>query len=157
MSPPDYGKIIDFASGGGHVILLNNDHGVLDLFPEIILDYKDYRQEIVTMNIKESPVFSGIEPLDMAWFSDGRNVPYVATGRYTVDRLNPNIRVFAETLKYHGYLNSPLDYQKIGGTPLFEVQVGHGTVIVSQMCYNAIEHDPIAARLISNILTCKKP
>jgi hypothetical protein len=150
--PADYAKIMDFVSAGGQAILLNNGKAVVDLLPEIVLDYKDYRHEIVTMNIKESNVFDELQPLDMAWFSDGTDVPYAATGRYSLDRLHPKVKVLAETLEHHGYLKTPLDYQKIGGSPLFAVDLGRGRIIVSQIRYDAIEHDPIAARLILNIL-----
>lgn len=150
--PSDYGKIIDYVSAGGRAILINNGKAVVDLLPDIVLKYKDYRQEIVTMNIKESRIFDGLRPLDTAWFSDGTNVPYAATGRYTLDRLNPDVTVYAETLEQHGYLNSPLDYQKIGGSPLFEVRIGRGRLIVSQLRDDAIESDPVAARLLSNTL-----
>ncbi len=48
-------------------------------------------------------------------------------------------------------INSGL-WQTEGRTPLFEVKVGKGNIRISQMRYDAIEFDPIAARLISNIL-----
>lgn len=150
--PPDYNKITDFVSEGGKAILLNNGSAVKKILPEIVRDYKDYRHEIVTMNIEESLVFEEIQPLDMSWFRDGDNVPYAATGRYSLERMNPDVKVMAETLEFHGYLNSPLDYRKIGGSPLFEVSIDKGKILVSQMRCDSVKDDPVAARLIGNLL-----
>lgn len=148
----DYKKISDFVKKGGFAILLNNQNAVVDLDPDLIKKYTPYRQEIVTMNRKESEVFDGLSPLDLAWFSDGRDVPYAATGRFTLDRFNSNVKALAETLQWHGYLKSPLDYQKIGGVPLFEVTLGQGKMLVSELRTDAIEYDPIDARVVGNIL-----
>jgi beta-galactosidase len=150
--PLSYEKTADFVASGGNAILLNNGPAVVRLFPDKVLAYKDYRHEIVTMNYDESKVFDGIEPLDIAWFSDGRNVPYAAGGRYTIDRFSNDIKALAETLEWHGYLNSPLDYKKIGGCPLFTLRHGEGNVIAAQIRTDAIEFDPVASRLILNIL-----
>ena len=104
------------------------------------------------MNTPESTVFDGIDELDTAWFTDERRVPYVAAGRYTVDRLSRDITVLAETLEWHGYINKPTDYTKFGGTPLFTVKVGAGHVLVSALRVDAGGFDPVAARLTGNII-----
>lgn len=147
-----YEKIAEFVKAGGNAVLLDNRHAVVKLLPEIVSGYKQYRHEIVTMNAKESSVFDDIEPLDISWFSDERNIPYAANGRYSVDRLSSDVTVLAETLEWHGYIKSPLDYRGLGGTPLFAVRVGEGNILVSQLRYDAIGYDPIAARLLINIL-----
>jgi len=148
----DYKKIVPFVEGGGNAILLNNRKAVANLLPEWVKGYKPYRQEIVTMNRKESAVFDGLSPLDLAWFSDGREVPYAATGRFSLDRFNNQVTALAETLQWHGYLKTPLDYRKIGGVPLFKVKLGKGSVLVSELRIDAIDFDPIDARVIANIL-----
>jgi len=148
----DYQKIAEFVEKGGNAILLNNRKAVAKLLPEWVKGYKPYRQEIVTMNRKESAVFDGLSPLDLAWFSDGRGVPYAATGRFSLDRFNNQVTALAETLQWHGYLKTPLDYRKIGGVPLFKVKLGKGCVLVSELRTDAIDIDPIDARVIANIL-----
>jgi beta-galactosidase len=148
----DYQKIAEFVEKGGNAILLNNRKAVVGLLPEWVKGYKPYRQEIVTMNRKESAVFDGLSPLDLAWFSDGRGVPYAATGRFSLDRFNNQVTALAETLQWHGYLKTPLDYREIGGVPLFKVKLGKGSVLVSELRIDAIDFDPIDARVIANIL-----
>lgn len=140
-----------FAEEGGRVLLLDQralPKGLLDT----IAAFTAHRQEIVTMNLPESSVFSGIEELDTAWFADERRVPYVAAGRYTIDRFDPSMCALAETLEWHGYINKPTDYTKFGGTPLFTARVGKGTVLVSAIRTDAVAFDPIASRLTSNLL-----
>ncbi|MGI6265361.1 MAG: glycoside hydrolase family 2 protein, partial [Acutalibacteraceae bacterium] len=67
-----------YAAKGGKVILLGQKELPDGLLTETETAFKAHRQEILTMNTPESSVFNGIEPLDTAWFEDGRHVPYVA-------------------------------------------------------------------------------
>ena len=148
----DYEKIVPFVENGGNAILLNNGKAVVGLLPKWVKKYTPYRQEIVTMNRKESAVFDGLNPLDLAWFSDGKDVPYVATGRFSLDRFNNQVTALAETLKWHGYLRKPRDYQGVGGVPLFEISLGKGKILVSELRCDAVSFDPINGRVIANIL-----
>lgn len=141
-----------FAREGGNVILLNQE-----TLPEILLgertaSFTKHRQEIITMNIPESSIFNGLDEGDTAWFGDGRQVPYTALGRYTVDRFHSDICVLAETLEWHGYIDKPTDYRRFGGTPLFSVKTGRGHILVSALRTDAVSFDPVASRLIGNII-----
>lgn len=141
-----------FAEAGGKVILLDQK-----ALPEAILggqeaSFTAHRQEIITMNRPESSMFDGLEPLDTAWFADERRVPYVAGGRYSVDRFSPEVCVLAETLEWHGYINKPTDYKRFGGTPLFSLRAGAGHILVSALRTDACDIDPVASRLTGNLL-----
>jgi hypothetical protein len=149
---PDYQAIEQFVKQGGKALLLNNRQRVVDLLPDHVKGYKAYRHEIVTMNVKEYILFDGLEPLDMAWFTDGREVPYVAHGRFAVDRFSPEVTALAETLEWHGYLQKPSDYKGRGGVPLFEVSLGKGKILVSELRVDAVSFDPINGRIIGNLL-----
>ncbi|MCL2088663.1 MAG: hypothetical protein FWH14_04185 [Oscillospiraceae bacterium] len=139
-----------FAENGGTVILLAQKELPQEL--GLAAPFTEHRQEIITMNIPESSLFDGIEILDTAWFSDGRNVPYAALGRYSVDRLSRDITVYAETLEWHGYISKPTDYKRFGGTPLFAAKAGKGSILVSSIRTDACEFDPVASRLTGNVL-----
>lgn len=141
-----------YAQAGGKVILLGQKDLPEDLLPETETVFKQHRQEIITMNMPESSVFDGIDEMDTAWFTDGRHVPYVAFGRYSVDRFSPDVCVLAETLEWHGYINKPTDYKRFGGTPLFAVKVGGGHILVSALRTDACGFDPVASRLTGNII-----
>lgn len=152
ITPAQGAALHAIAAQGGKVVLLDSGELPSALLGEETAVYTSHRQEIVTMNIPESGVYHGIEPLDIAWFGDGRRVPYVANGRYAVDRFSPDCRVMAETLEWHGYINHPTDYKKFGGTPLFVKRIGKGEVLVSALRVDACETDPVASRLTANIL-----
>lgn len=140
-----------FAREGGNVILLNQ-RALPDSLLGQTASFREHRQEIITMNIPESSVFDGLQETDTAWFGDGRQVPYVAHGRYTTDRFRSDLCVLAETLEWHGYINKPTDYRNFGGTPLFSVKIGKGHILVSSLRTDAAESDPVASRLTGNII-----
>lgn len=139
-----------FAEAGGKVVMLNQR-----ALPDAILAgkqaaYTEECMEIMTMNVPESSVFSGIDELDTVWFPNGRDVPYVAYGRYTLDRMDPDICALGETLQWHNYIPKPTEYINIGGSPLFAMRAGKGAILVSSVRTDA--DDPVASRLTGNIL-----
>lgn len=152
VTDADVAAIRGFAEAGGKVMLLGQKALPETLLTETEAVFKEHRQEILTMNMPESTVFDGIDTLDPAWFTDGRHVPYVAFGRYSVDRFSSDVCVLAETLEWHGYINKPTDYKRFGGTPLFAVKVGRGHILVSAIRTDATAFDPVASRLTGNVL-----
>lgn len=147
----DVAAVRAFAESGGYVVLLDQRDLPEGLLPTAA-PFTAHRQEIVTMNHAESDVFDGLEPLDTAWFSDGRRVPYVAAGRYQIDRFDPTLCALAETLEWHGYINKPTDYKNFGGVPLFAARCGDGAMLVSTLRTDAVAFDPVAARLTGNLI-----
>lgn len=141
-----------FAEGGGRVLIFKAAELPEGLLGAQKAEYQAHRQEIVTMNMPEHPVFDGIGTEDIAWFTDGQNVPYAASGRYSVDRMSEEVHVLAETLEWHGYIDRPTDYRKFGGTPLFSVAAGKGSILVSTLRADACDFDPVAARLTANLI-----
>jgi hypothetical protein len=104
------------------------------------------------MQIPESRVFSEIEPLDLSWFERGAgNIPLACTGVYQVNR-QPEITCLASTVDIHGYLRTPEDVVRVSGSPLVELRAGKGTILASEMLLEADFRDPIAGRLLSNLI-----
>lgn len=145
-------ELVDFVSRGGHVLMLHPGGQLADLFPDAIQGFKAKEGEIVTMHVPESPVFSGIEPLDLAWFgSEGRRLPVACTGVYQV-AANSGVVALADQCDIHGYLKVPSDIEKYSGTPLVELHVGSGTVIASELDLEAGGSDPIPERILNNLI-----
>ncbi|MDB5324485.1 MAG: glycosyl hydrolase family 2, partial [Phycisphaerales bacterium] len=145
-------KLKAFASSGGRVLLLHPKADLLALFPELIKSYHDAEGEISSMQWPTSPVFDGIEPLDTAWFELGeRRIPRACSGAFIVDRSRPDVRTLSMQCDIHVDMKGD-DYQKIGGAPLLEIRVGKGTVIASELMLTAKDKDPIAGRLLANLL-----
>lgn len=150
----DPAEIAAFVRKGGHVLLLHPGSLLTKVFPEMIKGFKSKEGEIATMRAPESAVFSDLEPLDLSWFeSDGRRVPIACSGIYTIDSSNTNITALAWQCDFHGYLQKPSDIEKYSGSPLVEIRFGNGVLIASEMCYEAGDEDPIARRLLSNMIS----
>ncbi len=142
-----------FAQDGGKVLLLNAGTCLPTMFPDQIKNYRTCEGEIATMHLPESPVFEGIEPLDLAWFESGkRNVPRVCRGVYDINSLRTDVSTLAEVVDMHGYLHQPEDVVHVSGSPLAELRIGRGVVIASEMMFETASDDPIAGRLLSNLI-----
>ena len=142
-----------FVQGGGRVLLLQPGAALQTLFPDLIKSYRKTVGEIVAMEVPESPVFDGIEPLDTAWFEMGQgNIPYACSGTYEVDRTQPGVGTLAGECDFHSGMKAGQFFQ-VAGAPLVEIHLGKGEILASTMMLSARDHDPIAGRLLSDMLT----
>ncbi len=136
---------------GGRVLLEHPKSLLPKLYPKEIKSYAGREGEIVTMHVPESPVFDGIEPLDMAWFErGGRRVPIACSGVYRIAAGAAHTTALASQCDIHGYLQKPSDLEKYLGAPLVEIRDGKGLLLASELCYEAGTNDPIAMRLLRN-------
>ena len=162
-----------YVKNGGKVLLLNPEEALLTWkggkisAPEKfrgktfiassgpVTLYRVQDGEIVNMKVPESPVFKGIKPMDMVWFADegSRKVPLASTAVYQFDRSNKNYTELAENLLIHGYLQKPADVLKYKGATLLEIRDGKGEVLVSSMRLTAAKSDPIAQKLLTNLVS----
>ncbi len=153
LKPSEIGQLKEFVSQGGQVLMLHPENSLISLFPDMVKSYKAKAGEIVTMHISESPVFSEIEPLDIAWFNrDGRRVPIACTGVYQIVEGSKDIMALAEQCDTHGYLNNTSEVEKYSGTPLVEIHIGKGRLLASELNFESASNDPISKRLLNNIL-----
>src|SRR5260370_41243514 len=108
--------------------------------------------EMVAMHAAESPVFDQIEPLDTSWFELGPgNLPYACSGTYETDSSKAEAVVLADQCDIHGGLKQG-EFFKIAGYPLIEIRLGKGVVLASEIMLSAKDKDPIAGRLLSNMI-----
>lgn len=142
------------AARGGNVLVFNGGTQLAGLFPTSIGGYRALREEIATMRVPESPVFEGIDPLDLAWWrSDSTQVPGVCRGSHQLINGSSGVEALAEVISIHGYLKTPADYIRISGSPLFEMRIGAGRWISCELTLlDSAPVDPIAARILSNLL-----
>ena len=143
-----------FVENGGRALLLGAGPQLPKIFPELIDAYRPCAGEIVSMRVPESPVFNGLDPLDLAWFELGSGViPRACRGTYSIRRSSSAVSALASVVDIHGYLQSYKDFPKISGSPLVELRIGKGTIIASEMMMIEAPLDPIAGKLLSNLLT----
>jgi Glycosyl hydrolases family 2/Glycosyl hydrolase 2 galactose-binding domain-like/Glycosyl hydrolases family 2, TIM barrel domain len=142
-----------FVVSGGRVLLLNAGAKLPSLFPGQVKSFRTCPGEIVSMCIPESPAFDGLEPLDLAWFEmGGGRIPRACRGVYQVEPGRADTNMLAEAVDIHGYLKTPADLAKYRGTPLVQLNDGKGRVIASEMMLFEAQQDPIAGRLLSNLI-----
>jgi hypothetical protein len=143
-----------YVAQGGNALLFNGGATLARIFPEQIIRYQPGTGEIAFMRVPESPVFDGLEPLDLAWWGLGSDqLPHVCEGCHQLVSGASGLSALAEGIHTHGYLQQPSDYLRIAGSPLFELRIGAGRLIVCElMLLEAAPFDPIAGRLLNNLI-----
>jgi len=142
---------------GEKVLLLNSGSLAPKLYPAYIRGIIDANPEIVTMDIPESPVFDGIEPLETRYFNNNKpGIPTVCSGAFRINR-DPHVEALASSVKVHGYLQGDIYARshildKIKGFPIVQINDNKGVVVLSTMLLQKGTTDPVAGKLLSNLL-----
>ena len=143
---------------GGKVLILNNEDEVKHIFPEYIIGWITPTEgDIVSMEIPESTMFDGIDLLELRYFNNNkREIPTVCRAAYQINR-NSNVEELASHIKIHGYVEGNMqehvDYmKKIKGSPLLKITDGKGSAIISSMTLEKATTDPIAGKLLMNLI-----
>jgi hypothetical protein len=129
---------------------------LLTHFPEQIKSFKRPNKgkgEIVSFAIPESPLFDGLEPLDLSWFEMGPGeVPYACSGRWMIDRARDDVSAPAHQVDFHSPTPTRDTIHQYAGAPIVEIRLGKGVIIASEMMLSAKDKDPVAGRLLTNML-----
>lgn len=146
------GALRSFVEQGGKALLVHPGADLATLFPDLIKSCRSTVGEITTMETPEDAVFDGIEPLDTAWFEMGHGaIPFACSGTYEVNRNAPQIETLAGQCDFHSDVKAG-GFFKIAGAPMVRIRLGKGLLLASEMMYSARTADPIADRLLSNVL-----
>lgn len=144
-------------AGGGKVLLLGSEKAVKEIYPEYITGwFIPTEGDIVNMEIPESPVFAGIEPLELRYFNDNKpEVPTVCAVALQTTR-NEHVIPLASHMKIHGYINGDMQQRQkyvesIKGFTVLEIN-DNGTALISTMANEKALTDPIAGKLLSNMV-----
>jgi hypothetical protein len=158
LTDTDYRAVKEYIAKGGKVLLLNAEDASMAIFPEYITGWiKPTEGDIVNMEMPESSVFDGIDLLELRYFNNNkREVPTVCHSALQVKR-NDKVEELASHIKIHGYINGDMqqrsDYVKtIKGFPIIKIKEGKGVVLVSTMAHDKSLTDPVAARLLVNMI-----
>jgi hypothetical protein len=149
--------IKDFIAKGGKVLLLNSKETALKLYPEYITGYITPTEgDIVNMEIPESPIFDGLEVLELRYFNNNkREIPTACHAAFKINR-NPNVTELANQTKIHAYIEGEMEariayIQKIKGFPIIEIQ-DNGLALISVMATDKSITDPVAGKLLINMI-----
>jgi hypothetical protein len=150
--------IRSYIANGGKVLLLNSEEASQMLFSEHITGWITPTEgDIANMEVPESPIFDDIDLLELRYFNNNKaEVPTVCYSALKVNR-NANLEELANQTKIHGYVNGEMaqrsDYVKtIKGFPIVKITDGKGKALISTMAHNKTATDPVAGRLLLNML-----
>ncbi|AKJ65159.1 glycoside hydrolase family 2 protein [Kiritimatiella glycovorans] len=142
------GRILDyFVRTGGRLVLLETGDAA-DLFPDDgILKYIPRNVEQANIEETEHPLYKGLRHGDLKWWNSEWSGPKVALGTYELEWDAPNLVPLAEDIRTHAYgWKGPKTY------PCFLYRSGEGEALVCELRASAWKTDPLAERLLSNLL-----
>jgi len=152
--------IRNYISKGGKVFISNSPVTTQQIYPEYITGSMIPTEgDIANMEIPESPVFNGIDLLELRYFNNNkREVPTICNSVLKINR-NINVEELANQTKIHGYINGDMEQRSeyvktIKGFPLLNIHDGNGTMTVSTMAVEKSTTDPVAGKLLTNIIGC---
>ncbi|NHA02398.1 glycoside hydrolase family 2 [Mucilaginibacter sp. HC2] len=153
----DLKQIRKLVHDGRKVLLSSSGDMAHALYPEYIRSVLKERSEIANIDIPESPVFDGIEPLEMRYLNNNlRESPSVVSGAYRINR-DAHVEALASFIKIHGYLSGNVTERmhaldKIKGFPIVKINDDRGAVLLSEIRLDKAVTDPVAGKLLVNML-----
>jgi len=159
LSDNDVALLRNYQKQGGRLLTLNAKEASKSIYPEYISDWIIPTEgDIVVMERSDSPVFDGLDPLDLRYFNNGkREMPKACNAVIKAIR-HENLKELASHMRIHAYIdgrkaeNRMAKIEAMRGLTLLEITDGSGRGIVSTMSTEKADTDPIAGRLLSNLI-----
>lgn len=144
---------------GGKLLLLNSKETAQKIYPEYITGWIIPTEgDIVVMERDDSPVFDGIGVLELRYFNNNkREIPLSCNATLKVER-NENVTELAGQMKIHAYIDGgkPDDrikkIESMRGLTLLQIKDEKGVATISTLCTEKAETDPIAGRVLVNMI-----
>jgi hypothetical protein len=152
-------QIRAYQSRGGRLLFLNSKEAVKEIYPEHITGWIIPTEgDIVFMERNDAPVFNDIDMLELRYFNNfKREIPTACNATLTVKR-NSNLTELAGQMKIHAYIDDGKPEDRINrinsmrGLTMLRIKDGKGDAIVSTMCTEKADTDPIAGKLLVNMI-----
>ena len=147
--------ILDNVNKGAKVLLLKTGEKATAIFPKHITKYLNKKMETAHIDITESQVFKDLEYFDLRYFSNPKaEKPLVYSGLYQINESKSNIVCIASGCQ-HRYARGQ-DRRKemltMKGFPIISI-TNKGKAVFSEMMTNKGLYDPIAAKLLINLIS----
>ncbi|HTI07257.1 MAG TPA: glycoside hydrolase family 2 TIM barrel-domain containing protein [Puia sp.] len=153
----DISLIRSLIEKGGKVLLLDAAAASGKLYPEYIRGVLTTTEgDIVNMEIPESSLFGDIDELELRYFNNHqRQLPSVCKTALKINR-DDHVEALASYLKVHGYLNGDMQQrvsymETVKGFTLVRIR-DKGEVLLSTMSLEKAVTDPVAGKLLTNML-----
>ena len=154
---PEYvSELRSYHDNGGKMLILNSPELAKNVFPEYITGWSVPTEgDIVVMERSDAGVFSGLDVLDLRYFYNGkREIPVACHSIMHATRCE-NVKEYASQMKIHAYLDDQnlgeraSRIERMRGLTLMSID---GRTVISTMATDKADTDPIAARLLSNMV-----
>ncbi|HKK61815.1 MAG TPA: hypothetical protein VJ951_04595, partial [Bacteroidales bacterium] len=143
---------------GKHMLLLNSGDNSATVFPGFIDGFLKSRYgDIVNMEVPESGLFHGLDYMDLRYFNNNKDqLPRVCKGGLRLKDSENTIPLASHT-KIHGYLRGELkdrhqEMSQMRSHPIVKINNG-GKAILSEMTTEKALYDPIAGKLLMNMIS----
>ncbi|MBD5312625.1 MAG: glycoside hydrolase family 2 [Bacteroides sp.] len=159
ISEDDAKLIRDYQKQGGNLLMLDAKNYAGSVYPEYISDVIIPTEgDIVVMERSDDPVFDMLDPLDLRYFNNNkREIPLACNATLKAVR-DENVKELASQMKIHAYIDGgkPEDrikkIESMRGLTMMEVSDGNGKALISTMTTDKAETDPIAGRVLVNMI-----
>lgn len=150
-----------YQSRGGKLLFLNSKEAVKAIYPEYITGWIIPTEgDIVIMERNDAPVFNDIDVLELRYFNNNkRELPQACTATLKAHR-HKNVTELAGQMKIHAYIDGGKPEERIEriesmrGLTMLQIADGKGKAIISTMCTEKAATDPIAGKLVVNMINC---
>jgi hypothetical protein len=152
--PYNWEDVKKVCHNGTNVLLIHPGKHMKWLYYNKIESIYERKGRVVNMHIPENGVFDGIGPIELAWWQQKENeLPRACRRSFRLSN-HENSQSLCTYLRPHTDLggNKQSYLYEMSGIPLLEIEEGKGRLIASEMETNMGNEDPIAAKLLSNIL-----
>lgn len=151
--------IRSYQENGGRLLFLNSKEVAKKAYPEHIRSWiVPTEGDIVFMERNDSPVFDDIDVLKLRYFNNNkREIPTACNATLQINR-SEKVTELAGQMKIHAYIDGGTPEDRINridsmrGFPLIQISEGKGEAVISEMCTEKATTDPIAGRLLVNMI-----
>ncbi|MBQ8522017.1 MAG: glycoside hydrolase family 2 [Bacteroides sp.] len=148
-----------YQAKGGRLLLLNSKEVAKEVYPEYITGWIIPTEgDIVVMERNDASVFKDIDILELRYFNNNeREIPLACTATLKTVR-HEQVKELASQMKIHAYIDGgkPEDrikrIESMRGLTLLQITDGKGVATVSTMCTEKADTDPIAGKLLVNMI-----
>lgn len=155
----DVKMLREYQQKGGKLLWLNCPDVTQKVYPEHITGWiVPTEGDIVNMERNDHRVFDDIGVLELRYFNNNqREIPLACHATMKINR-NDQLTELAGQMKIHAYIDGGKPEDRLNkinamrGFTLFQIQDGKGVATVSTMCTEKADTDPIAGKLLVNVI-----
>lgn len=147
-----------YQAKGGKFLYLNSKEAAKAVYPEYITGWIIPTEgDIVVMERNDASVFDDIDVLELRYFNNNRReIPTACNATLKAVR-HENVVELASQMKIHAYLDGSMEERiqritSMRGLALLQINDNKGKAIVSTMCTEKADTDPIAGKLLVNMI-----